>query len=78
MQHRLGFAKLWHMKLNEWLNKEVGRAAKLSQHFGRTASAISQWRTNGVPVDLIKAVRDFTGGEVTVDEMLPDAEEKVA
>lgn len=73
----LGFAKLWHMKLNEWLNQEVGRAAKLASHFGRTASAISQWRTNGVPVDLIKSVRDFTGGEVTVDEMLPDAE-KVA
>lgn len=65
------------MKLNEWLNQEVGRAAKLASHFGRTASAISQWRTNGVPVDLIKSVRDFTGGEVTVDEMLPDAE-KVA
>lgn len=62
------------MKLNDWLNTEVGRAARLAAHFGRTASAISQWRTNGVPVDLIKAVRDFTGGEVTVDEMLPDAE----
>ena len=62
------------MKLNDWLNTEVGRAARLASHFGRSASAVSQWRTNGVPVDLIKAVRDFTGGEVTTDEMLPDAE----
>ena len=26
----------------------------------------------GVPVKLMKQVRDFTGGEVTLDEMLPD------
>ena len=64
------------MKLNEWLNTEVGRAAKLAAHFGRTASAVSQWRTNGVPVDLIKSVRDFTDGEVTLEDMLPDSAEK--
>ena len=59
------------MKLNKWLDIEVGRAAKLATHFRRTASAVSQWRTNGVPVDFIKSVRDFTGGEVTLEDMLP-------
>ena len=62
------------MKLNEWLNKEVGRASRLSSHFGRTASAVSQWRTNGVPTDLMKSVRDFTNNEVTLEDMLPDAQ----
>lgn len=62
------------MKLNEWLDKEVGRATKLASHFGRTASAVSQWRENGVPIHFIKSVRDFTDGEVTVEEMLPDGE----
>ena len=66
------------MKLNEWLDKEVGRAAKLAAHFGRTASAVSQWRTNGVPIDFIKSVRDFTGGDVTLDDMLPELAEKAA
>ena len=62
------------MKLNEWLDEEVGRTAKLSAHLKRSASAVSQWRTNGVPVALMKAVRDFTGGEVTLDEMIPASE----
>jgi DNA-binding transcriptional regulator YdaS (Cro superfamily) len=44
----------------------------LAQHFGLTQSAVSQWRTNGVPPHRMKAVRDYTGGAVTLDEMLPD------
>ena len=71
-------AKLWAMTLNEWLNKETGRAAKLAQHLGRTASAVSQWRTNGVPLDLMKSVRDFTQGEVTLESMVPDSEKAEA
>lgn len=66
------------MNLNEWLNKETGRASKLAQHFGRTASAVSQWRTNGVPLDLMKAVRDFTKGEVSLESMVPDSEQVAA
>jgi hypothetical protein len=60
------------MKLNEWLDMEVGRAAKMAATFKRTASAVTQWRTNGVPVALMKDVRDFTKGEVTLDEMIPE------
>lgn len=44
----------------------------MAEHFGLTQSAVSQWRTNGVPPARMKAVRDFTGGAVTLDEMLPD------
>lgn len=57
---------------NRWLDGEDGRAKKLATHFKRTLSAISQWRTTGVPVHHMKAVRDFTGGEVTLEEMVPD------
>lgn len=60
------------MKLNEWLNKEVGRSAKLAAHFNRTPGAISQWRKNGVPVNFMTSVRDFTDGEVTLEDMLPE------
>lgn len=62
------------MKLNEWLDLEAGRGAKLASHFGRTASAISQWRTNGVPTDFMKAVRNFSGGDITLEEMVPEPE----
>lgn len=61
------------MDLNTWLSAEKGRASKLAAHFGKTPAAISQWKTNGVPVDLMKAVRDFTDGEVTLEEMVPDS-----
>jgi DNA-binding transcriptional regulator YdaS (Cro superfamily) len=60
------------MDLNTWLAAEKGRAAALAKHLGRSPAAISQWRVNGVPVDLMKAVREFTGGEVTLEEMVPD------
>lgn len=44
----------------------------LTQHFGLTPSAVSQWRSNGVPSGRMKAVREFTNGAVTLDDMLPD------
>lgn len=43
----------------------------LAAHFQLTPSAVSQWRGNGVPVDRMRAVRDFTGGVVTLEDMLP-------
>jgi hypothetical protein len=60
------------MDLTSWLETEKGRALALAAHFGRTPAAISQWKKNGVPVDLMKEVRDFTGGEVTLEEMVPE------
>lgn len=63
------------MKLNDWLDSEVGRATKLAAHFGLSLSAVTQWRSNGVPVDRMKSVRDFTGNDVTLEEMIPDSKE---
>ncbi len=60
------------MELNKWLDAEVGRSARLASHFGLTPSAVTQWRTNGVPVHRMKAVRDFSHGEVSIEEMIPD------
>lgn len=60
------------MTLIDWLDADRGRLTALAAHFGLTQSAVSQWRSNGVPVGRMKAVRDFTGGAVTLDEMLPD------
>jgi len=60
------------MTFTDWLKAETGRATALAAHFGVTASAVSQWRTNGVPPANMKAVREFTAGEVTLDDMLPD------
>lgn len=62
------------MNITDWLEAEKGRAAALAAHFGRTPAAISQWKTNGVPLDFMKSVRDFTGGVVTLEEMVPEAQ----
>lgn len=59
------------MNLITWLEAEKGRSAALAAHFGKTPAAISQWKSNGVPLERMKAVRDFTGGEVTLEEMVP-------
>lgn len=61
------------MNLNTWLEEEKGRSAALAAHFDVSASAVSQWKANGVPLDNMKAVRDFTGGVVTLDEMVPES-----
>jgi len=61
-----------------WLDKEDGRAAAIASHFGLTRSAVSQWRSNGVPVSKMKAIRDFTQGEVTLEEMVPESTAKAA
>jgi DNA-binding transcriptional regulator YdaS (Cro superfamily) len=60
------------MNITAWLEAEKGRAAALAAHFGKTPAAVSQWKTNGVPLALMKPVRDFTGGVVTLEEMVPD------
>lgn len=61
------------MKLTDWFDAEAGRAAAMAAHFNISRGAVSQWKTNGVPVAHMKAVRDFTAGEVTLEEMVPDA-----
>ena len=60
------------MDLPTWLDADRGRLTALAAHFSLTQSAVSQWRTNGVPPARMKAVREFTGGDVSLDEMLPD------
>ena len=62
------------MNLSTWLEAEKGRSVALATHLGVTRSAVSQWKTNGVPVNHMKAVRDFTRKAVTLDEMVPAAE----
>jgi DNA-binding transcriptional regulator YdaS (Cro superfamily) len=61
------------MDLTTWLETEKGRSAALAAHFGVSPAAVSQWKKNGAPMDKMKAVRDFTEGEVTLEEMVPEA-----
>ncbi len=60
------------MNLQTWLDEEWGRSARLARHFGVTPGAVSQWRRQGVPLARMKAVRSFTQGEVSLEDMLPE------
>ena len=62
------------MKLTDWLDADRGRLTALAAHFALSPSAVSQWRAEGVPVRRMRAVRDFTAGEVTLDEMVAHRE----
>jgi len=66
------------MTLGEWLDAERGRAKRLAGHFRVTPSAVSQWRTNGVPVEKMVAVRAFTGGECSIEELLQRGPQETA
>lgn len=66
------------MNLTSWLDAEKGRSAALAAHFEVTPAAVSQWKKNGVPLGNMKAVREFTGGAVSLEEMVPEAEVRAA
>lgn len=61
------------MDFSTWLDQERGRLVAVADHFGVTKSAVSQWRTEGVPPHRMKALRDFTDGAVTLEEMVPES-----
>lgn len=66
------------MNLTSWLAAEKGRSAALAAHFGVSPAAVSQWRKNGVPLVHMKAVREFTAGAVTLEEMVPEPTHRLA
>ncbi len=61
------------MNLTQWLSAKPGRMTEMAAHFGLNKTAIFGWKVNGVPKDRMKAIREFTGGAVTLEEMVPDA-----
>ena len=63
------------MHIKTWLEARAGRSAAMAKHFGRTQSAVCQWKTNGVPMSLIRDVLAFTGGEVSLNDMVPHSDQ---
>lgn len=70
------------MRLKEWLDAERGRYSALATALDVTLSRVSQMAKDGVPKGHLIAVRDFTGGQVSIEEMLGEVSgapaEKVA
>lgn len=62
------------MELHQWLDQpeNEGKAAWLAGQLSRSKTAVSLWRTEGVPMPLMQRVADLCGG-VTVDAMLKHA-----
>jgi hypothetical protein len=63
------------MTLSEWLSQESGRMTAMAERFGVNKTAVWGWKVHGVPTARMKAVRDFTGGAVTLEDMVPDPQE---
>jgi len=66
------------MTFPEWLDGERGRLVAVAERFSVSRSAVSQWRDNGVPRDLILDVHRFTGGAVSLEDLVRRPDEKVA
>ncbi|QQB52250.1 hypothetical protein [Delftia acidovorans] len=58
------------MELKTWLTAERGRSTALSAHLSVTLGRITQMADEGVPAKYMLAVRDFSCGAVTLEEML--------
>lgn len=65
------------MNLKPWLDAERGRYKALATHLQVSTGRISQMADEGVPPKYMLAVRDFTNGEVSLEELVqartPDA-----
>lgn len=61
------------MKLKQWLDAEPGRAVALALHLDVTKSFVSQMASGAVPIPpgRYRAIREFTGGLVDYEDMLP-------
>jgi DNA-binding transcriptional regulator YdaS (Cro superfamily) len=60
------------MQLKQWLNEGRGRATSLAKRLGVSLGRVSQMAADGVPVQHMVTVRDFTGGSVSIDEMVQE------
>ena len=61
------------MDLRSWLKGEKGRGSALAAHLGVTRARVSQMGTGNTPVPqkFFRPIRDYTGGSVTLEELLP-------
>lgn len=61
------------MKLKQWLEAERGRAKALAEHLECSKSMVSQMASGDVrvPPAYYRSIRDFTGGEVALEDLLP-------
>lgn len=58
------------MNLKPWLDEERGRYTALAAHLGVSIGRMSQIADEGVPNKYMLAVRDFTAGSVSLEEMV--------
>jgi DNA-binding transcriptional regulator YdaS (Cro superfamily) len=60
------------MKLKTWLDAERGRAKALADHLNVSLARVSQMSQDGVPPKYMLTVRDFTGGNVSLESLVED------
>lgn len=58
------------MELKTWLDAGRGRATALAAHLDLSLGRVSQMADTGVPPKYMLAVRDFSKGEVTLEELV--------
>lgn len=58
------------MDIRTWLEQERGRTTALAAHLGVSLGRVSQMAQEGVPTKHMLAVRDFTAGSVSLEEMV--------
>lgn len=58
------------MELKSWLDAERGRSTALATHLNVSVGRVSQIASGGCPVKFMRAVAEFTGGAVSIDDMV--------
>jgi hypothetical protein len=63
------------MTFSDWIDAERGRVALVAGRFGITMSAVTQWRSNGVPIERMVELRELADGEVSIEEMVTERQQ---
>lgn len=61
------------MKFTAWLDEKRGRNAQVADEFGVDPSAVTQWRTKGVPKVYMIPLHKLTKKKVSLAEMLEES-----
>jgi DNA-binding transcriptional regulator YdaS (Cro superfamily) len=62
------------MRLKDWLKGESGRGSALARYLGVSCAMVSYMGSEQVrvPPRHYRGIRDFSGGAVSIEELLPD------
>ena len=63
------------MKFSDWLSLQPKRLSLVAKRYNISASAVSQWKLKGVPVERMLDIVDMACGDIALEELVQEVVE---